>query len=416
MLLACQRMELPTWAFRGSHARTPTVGTPGTLYEVLADAAVVQQFTGAAPCLGLTVDSDQADDYSDIARHAAELGLAISSVYSDFPAEEGGLPALCHPEPWARRRGAERLERGVELLSEVDARRLVVRVVDGGGYPGRAEFLARRGRLREALASAAESLPPAAQLLLEIVRVRPYPCGGLADAPDWMVSWEHAQVVGCQAQVLVSPASLAASAYPASSTDQADNLDSPMGRLHRDDRLGGIVLPSPAVSHPSEQSWDRFGLFLLCAEAAQVGALGGGQLLTIDPRPVTHAGVTSLMHSLLAAQEMLLKAQSIDFSALHREMLDDPSPANEARVTELLLAAFDLDVTPQLEQLRSDAGIAPDPIAEYHQTCTARYVALERRAALQRAAERRLVARRADRRNRGGFTSPISHLSESAAG
>src|SRR5690349_269624 len=94
MLLTTQRIELPSWAFRGADLRggdasalastrssRAVSGVARSPYEVLADAAVVHHFTGTAPCVGLQFPSDHAADYADIACHAAELGLSISSLY-----------------------------------------------------------------------------------------------------------------------------------------------------------------------------------------------------------------------------------------------------------------------------------------------------------------------------------------------
>lgn len=63
------------------------MGVPRDRYEKVSDAAAVHRFTGVAPSVSLHVPWDRVDDYSDLARHAAEevvrLGVINANTFQD---------------------------------------------------------------------------------------------------------------------------------------------------------------------------------------------------------------------------------------------------------------------------------------------------------------------------------------------
>src|ERR1035437_6469011 len=78
-VLKTQAIELPSWAFGNSGTRFkvfPQKGVPRTAYEKIDDAAQVHRFTGVAPTVSLHIPWDKVDDFADLARHAAEQGVA----------------------------------------------------------------------------------------------------------------------------------------------------------------------------------------------------------------------------------------------------------------------------------------------------------------------------------------------------
>src|SRR4051794_29786708 len=83
--LAQQTIELPSWAFGNSGTRFKVFGQPGVArdpYEKLEDAAQVHKYTGVAPRVSLHIPWDKVDDFGKLARHAADLGVAIGGVHS----------------------------------------------------------------------------------------------------------------------------------------------------------------------------------------------------------------------------------------------------------------------------------------------------------------------------------------------
>ena len=78
-----QRIELPSWAFGNSGTRFKVFAQPGvprTPYEKLDDAAQVHAHTGVAPSVALHIPWDAVDDYADLAKHAADQGVAVGII------------------------------------------------------------------------------------------------------------------------------------------------------------------------------------------------------------------------------------------------------------------------------------------------------------------------------------------------
>src|SRR5918995_537335 len=86
--LATQRIETPSWAYGNSGTRFKVFGQPGVprnAFEKVADAAQVHRHTGVAPAVALHIPWDKVDDYGDLARHAADLGVRLGTINSGPP-------------------------------------------------------------------------------------------------------------------------------------------------------------------------------------------------------------------------------------------------------------------------------------------------------------------------------------------
>ena len=72
-------IELPSWAFGNSGTRFKVFGTPGTprtVREKIADAAVVHRLTGLAPTVALHIPWDTVDDYAALGAYAQDSASA----------------------------------------------------------------------------------------------------------------------------------------------------------------------------------------------------------------------------------------------------------------------------------------------------------------------------------------------------
>src|ERR687889_2512624 len=81
-----QAIELPSWAFGNSGTRFKvfsTPGTPRTVQEKLADAAMVHRFTGLAPKVALHIPWDMVDDFTQLKAYTEEQGVALGTVNSN---------------------------------------------------------------------------------------------------------------------------------------------------------------------------------------------------------------------------------------------------------------------------------------------------------------------------------------------
>ena len=105
--LAGQRIELPSWAFGNSGTRFKVFaqkGVPRDPFEKVADAAEVHRFTGVAPTVALHIPWDKVDDYGRLARHAADLGVALGTINSNtFQDDDYMLGSVTNPDPRNRR-------------------------------------------------------------------------------------------------------------------------------------------------------------------------------------------------------------------------------------------------------------------------------------------------------------------------
>jgi L-rhamnose isomerase/sugar isomerase len=380
--LVTHQIELPSWAFRGGDVRIngwTAAGAPGNAYELRADAAVVHRFTGLTPSVALHLPADHSDDYPDLARHAAELGLSIGSVHPEVNLRQGRPPGLCHAEEWLRRRAIDQLLAAVEVAAAVHARRLTLRFVDDSPYPGQAELQARRDRLAAGLAEVYARLPAGLRLVIEYSVLEP--CFYTMDTPDWGTAYAQCQALGPAAQVLVDTGPYAQGRHP----DFVPEL------LRRDGRLGGVVLLSP----PADEA-DPFDLFLVLTELA---AAGGGPLpLALDPGANRKPGILPLIRSALGVQEAAARAAQLDGDAYRIAHAE----GDQARAHELLIAAYSADVTETLAEARALLGVDLDPVAAYHEACHT-----EHRAAERRAAEQRMAARRASTQYRATDRRPV---------
>ena len=95
-------IELPSWAFGNSGTRFKVFGTPGTprtVREKIADAAVVHRLTGLAPTVALHIPWDAVDDYAALGAYAQELGVDLGTINSNtFQDDDYKFGSLTHTD------------------------------------------------------------------------------------------------------------------------------------------------------------------------------------------------------------------------------------------------------------------------------------------------------------------------------
>ncbi len=392
--LLSQRVELPSWAFRGSDPRFSgyvATGAPRSLYELLADAAAVHRFTGIAPRIGLHLPTDRVDDYADLAAHAGELGISLGSVHPEVNLRHGRPPAVCHPDEDVRHRAMDQLRAGAEVATAVGAGQLALRFVDDSPYPGHGETRARQLRLGEALAVLRSELPDDIGLVIEYTVVEP--CFYTQDVPDWGTAFAQCLPLGANARVLLDTAHYA----------QATTVDHVVAYLLADDRLGGLVVRSqapgdvlgtpladcgaPAAPEPTA----AFDLFLTLSEIALGGGLVRGEELpapfVLDPGANRLPGILPLVRAVLAVQEATARATQLDQAAWRAAQ----EAGDQLAANEVLLAAYEADVGPLLGAVRTAMDVPREPEDAYHELCQTEHRESERRAALQRLVARRVA-------------------------
>jgi L-rhamnose isomerase/sugar isomerase len=244
---------------------------------------------------------------------------------------------------------------------------VVLRFTDDSPYPGHRELRARQERMAVALTAAYAKLPAGVRLVIEFAVVEP--CFYTPDVPDWGTAYAQCLHLGAAAQVMVDTGTYAQGRDPEFVGDL----------LHRDGRLGGVVLRSP-----SDDTADPLDLFLVVSELGDA-VFGADVPYTLDPGANVAPGVLPLLRSVLAIQDALARASTLDVGAWHAAQ----NSGDKVTAHRLLMDAYTVDPGPILTRARLDLGIDPDPIGAYSAACQTELRTAERRAAAQRMAARR---------------------------
>lgn len=358
--LTGQQLELPSWAFGNAGAPAGLLAQPGvarTPPEKIADAARVHALTGAAPRVALQVPGDRVDDYAELARFAAEHGVAIGTVSATAFAGDDGRPgSIAHPDAGVRRRAVDRLLECVDVMDATGAASLRVWLADGIGYAGQDDIAARQDRLATALALVHARLGGHQGLLLEYELSEPSLYA--TDVPDWGTSLLHCLALGPRARVAVSTTSQA----PGVTTEFVVAL------LARAGRLGGLSLSAPLHGEDdlAAGATDPFQLFRILREVVAAGAHrpAAGVVFLLDQCHDPGPRIPAQIRSVLRVQEATARALLTDVAALAAaQQAGDAAGANA-----ILLDAYHADTRPLLAGLRQDLGLDADPVAAYHRS------------------------------------------------
>src|SRR3954452_15465995 len=200
-----QAIELPSWAFGNSGTRFKVfaqAGVPRDPYEKIADAAQVNAFTGVATTVSLHIPRDLVDDFGELAKHAADLGVRIGAINSNvFQDNDYMLGSVTNPDPRIRRKATDHLLACVDIMDQTGSTDLKLWFSDGTNYPGQDDIASRQDRLAEALAEGYERLGDEQRMRLEYKLVEP--ALYTMDVPDWGTSYAHCLKLGDKAQVVV---------------------------------------------------------------------------------------------------------------------------------------------------------------------------------------------------------------------
>ncbi|WP_454041475.1 L-rhamnose isomerase [Cellulosimicrobium sp. Marseille-Q8652] len=355
-----QTIELPSWAFGNSGTRFKVFAQPGVPrdpYEKIADAAQVHRYTGVAPRVSLHIPWDLVDDYEDLARHAAEQGVSIGMINSNlFQDDDYKLGSLTHPDPVVRKKAVDHHLQCLEVMAATGSRELKLWLPDGINYPGQDSLRARQDRLADSLAEVYAALTaahPENRLVLEYKFFEP--AFYATDIPDWGTSLLHCLALGDRARVVLD------TGHHAPGT----NIEVIVMQLLRQGRLGAFDFNSRFYADDDLMAGaaDPFQLFRIMHEIVQAGALdpSSGVNFMLDQCHNVEAKIPGQIRSVMNVQEATAKALLVDAEALESaQVAGDVLAANGA-----LMDAYSTDVRPLLAGLRTEQGLAPDPMAAF---------------------------------------------------
>ena len=356
-VLRSQRIETPSWAYGNSGTRFrvfPQEGVPRTAYEKIEDAAAVHRFTGVAPSVALHIPWDAVDDYADLARYAADLGVTLGTVNANvFQDMDYKLGSVCHPDAGVRRKALDHLLACVDIMDATGSRDLKLWFADGTNYPGQDSIRERQDRLAEALQATYDRLGDDQRMLLEYKLFEP--SFYTMDVPDWGTAYAHCLHLGDKAQVVID------TGHHAPGT----NIEFIVAVLLRAGKLGGFDFNSRFYADDDLMAGaaDPFQLFRIMHELAQVDAVGpeSGIAYMLDQCHNIEPKVQAVIRSVMNVQEATAKALIVDAEALATAQREgDVLGANG-----VVMDAYNTDVRPMLARLREDMGLDPDPVAAY---------------------------------------------------
>jgi L-rhamnose isomerase/sugar isomerase len=356
-VLRTQRIELPSWAFGNSGTRFKVFaqkGVPRTAYEKIDDAAQVHLFTGVAPTVALHIPWDRVDDFGDLARHAADRGVALGTINSNtFQDDDYMLGSVCHPDGRVRRKAVDHLLECVDVMDATGSRDVKLWFADGTNYPGQDDIRARQDRLAEALQQVYERLGPDQRMVLEYKLFEP--AFYHTDVPDWGTSFAHCLSLGPKAKVVVD------TGHHAPGT----NIEFIVASLLRADKLGGFDFNSRFYADDDLMvgAADPFQLFRIMHECVKVGALRpeSGVAFMLDQCHNLEPKIPGQIRSVMSVQEATAKALLVDQKALEAAQ----QAGNVLGAHAVLMDAYDTDVRPLLRDVRTDMKLDPDPMAAF---------------------------------------------------
>jgi len=355
--LRMQRIELPSWAFGNSGTRFKVFaqkGVPRDPFEKVADAAEVHRFTGVAPTVALHIPWDKVDDYGRLARHAADLGVALGTINSNtFQDDDYMLGSVCHPDARIRRKAVDHLLECVDIMDATGSRDLKLWFADGTNYPGQDDIRARQDRLAESLATVYARLGQGQRIVLEYKFFEP--AFYATDVPDWGTAYVQCTALGDRAKVVVDTGHHAPGV----------NIEFIVAGLLRADKLGGFDFNSRFYADDDLMvgAADPFQLFRIMFEVVKADALRpeAGVSFMLDQCHNIEPKIPGQIRSVMNVQEATAKALLVDRGALAgAQARGDVLGANG-----ILMDAFDTDVRPLLREMRDGVGLDPDPLAAY---------------------------------------------------
>ncbi len=350
-------IEVPSWAYGNSGTRFKvfgSAGSPRSIQEKLADAAMVHRLTGLAPTVALHIPWDLVDDYGALRDHAADLGVSLGTINSNtFQDDDYKFGGLTHVDAKVRQKAIDHHFECIDVMNATGSRDLKLWLADGSNYPGQVDVRGRQDRLAESLATIYERIGEDQRLVLEYKFFEP--AFYHTDVPDWGTAYAHVVALGERATVCLD------TGHHAPGT----NIEFIVMQLLRLGRLGSFDFNSRFYADDDliVGAADPFQLFRIMAEVIRGGGLDEGSdvAFMLDQCHNIEDKVPGQVRSVLNVQEMTARALLLDRDALAAaEVAGDVLGAQE-----VYMDAFYTDVRPVLEDWREQRGLPRNPMRAY---------------------------------------------------
>jgi L-rhamnose isomerase/sugar isomerase len=367
-------VETPSWGYGNSGTRFHVYPWPGaarTVWERVADAALVHALTGCCPSVAIHVPWDRVEDWGELRRHAEEQGIRVGAVNPNlFGDDEYRLGSLCSPDPAVRRRALGHCLECVEIAGQVGSSLISLWLADGTNYPGQDDLRGRFARLASALEELYAALPPGMRLLVEYKFFEP--AFYSTDLPDWGTAALVCRRLGPQAQVLVDTGH-----HP-----QGTNVEQIVALLLAEGLLGGFHFNSRKYADDDliVGAIDPFELFRILREIASAqadpatAAAADAIAFLFDLTHNVEGQIDAMIQSVMNIQTAYAKALLVDANALTEAQL----AGDVLGAHRLLMDAFETDVRGLLASFRAEVGVEADPVEAFRAAGHADRLARER--------------------------------------
>jgi L-rhamnose isomerase/sugar isomerase len=384
--LRCLEIETPSWGYGNSGTRFHVYPWPGaarTVWERIADAALVHRLTGCCPTVAIHVPWDRVDDWDELRRFAEEQGIRLGAVNPNlFGDDDYRLGSVCHPDRGVRRKAIDHCRECVEIAQQVGSSVVSLWLADGTNYPGQDDLRGRFARLVASLEEVYAALPHGMRLLVEYKFFEP--AFYSTDLPDWGTAMLVCRRLGPQAQVLVDTGH-----HP-----QGTNVEQIVALLLGEGLLGGFHFNNRKYADDDliVGAVDPFELFRIMREIAFAASdpatreTVGEIAFMIDQSHNVEGKIDAMIQSVMNIQSAYAKALLVDPTRL----ADAQRQGDVLGAHRVLVEAYETDVRPLLARLREGLGLNADPVEAFRAGAYAERLAAERGTASVESAYERL--------------------------
>ena len=370
------RIEIPSWGFANTGTRFGKFiqnGAATTIEEKFADAAQVNELTGATPIMALHVEWDLPQGVASvplIRSLVSKYGISAGSINPNlFQAQEYKYGSICNPDPEVRQKALNHHLDCVEIARQLGSQDISPWVSDGSNYPGTQSMRKRIGWMEEIFSQVHAALGPNQRLLIEY---KPFePAFYHTDIADWGMALLLARAAGPQARVLVDTGH----------HYSAQNIEQIVAWLLSENMLGGFHFNDRRYADDdlTMGSIDPYQVFRIFQEIRyfewETGAKADIAYM-VDQSHNLKGKIEAMIQTVTVAQELFSKAVLAD----GRELAAAQKNCDLVRAESILQDAFATDVRPVIQEWRESKGLPRSPMEAFRQSGYLERITTERAA------------------------------------
>ncbi|MCK9222921.1 MAG: L-rhamnose isomerase [Limnochordia bacterium] len=366
-----QKLETPSWAYGDGGTRFyvfKQAAAARTVWEKTADAAEVHKYTGITPTVALHIPWDMVDNWEELRNYAEEQGVRIGSINPNvFQEPEYKLGSVTNVNGQIREKATDHMLECVEIMKRTGSKVLSMWLADGTNYPGQGDFRRRKRWMEEAFAKVYGALDDDMVMLIEYKMFEP----GFyhTDLADWGMATNLAKRLGPKAKTLVDLGHHAL----------GTNIEHIVAYLIDEGKLGGFHFNNKKYADDdlTSGSINPYELFLIYNELAKAETDPDGGLEIAYMIDQSH-NIKPKMQAMIQSVQNLQTAYAKALLVNQRQLEEYQAAGDVVGAEEVLMTAFNTDVTPLLEAVRRELGVPEQPLDAFRKSGYEERVAKER--------------------------------------